>query len=111
MYEMLGLASLTHEQKDELILTLRLAPLQAWVLEREARTTASEMGPSAFSAPAAATIGSRQSDAKEISDDGSPYRGESPRANLGAARRLIERCGYWRRKEKLEDAEDAAKDW
>ena len=40
-----------------------------------------------------------------------PYPWESPHANLGAARRLIERCGYWRRKEELEDADEAAKDW
>ena len=28
-----------------------------------------------------------------------------------AARKLIEECGYWRRKEELEDAEAAAKNW
>ena len=27
------------------------------------------------------------------------------------ARALIESCGYWRRKEELEDAEEAAKMW
>lgn len=34
--------------------------------------------------------------------DGTP---RSPRDDLTAARRLIEKCGYWRRKEELEDAE------
>jgi hypothetical protein len=34
-----------------------------------------------------------------------PYPWESPRADLAAARQLIERCGYWRRKGELEDAE------
>lgn len=33
------------------------------------------------------------------------YPWGSAEADLGAARRLIERCGYWRRKEELEDAE------
>jgi hypothetical protein len=32
-----------------------------------------------------------------------------PKDDLAAARRLIEQCGYWRRKEELEDAEEAAK--
>jgi len=31
--------------------------------------------------------------------------------DLAAARKLIEQCGYWRRKEELEDAEEAAKGW
>jgi len=35
----------------------------------------------------------------------------SPKDDLAAARRLIEQCGYWRRKEELEDAEEAAKKW
>ena len=30
---------------------------------------------------------------------------------LKKARSLIEECGYWRRKEELEDAERAAVDW
>ena len=30
---------------------------------------------------------------------------------LAEARRLIEKHGYWRRKEELEDAEAAARDW
>jgi hypothetical protein len=33
-----------------------------------------------------------------------PWPG-GPRADLAAARKLIEECGYWRRKEELEDAE------
>ncbi|HYK21830.1 MAG TPA: hypothetical protein VEV42_13900, partial [Pyrinomonadaceae bacterium] len=33
------------------------------------------------------------------------YPWESPQADLAAARKLIEQCGYWRRKEELEDAE------
>jgi hypothetical protein len=33
------------------------------------------------------------------------YPWESPQADLEAARKLIEQCGYWRRKEELEDAE------
>jgi tetratricopeptide (TPR) repeat protein len=40
-----------------------------------------------------------------------PYPWTSPRDDLAAARKLIETCGYWRRKEELEDAEAAAKDW
>ena len=32
-------------------------------------------------------------------------------AALAEARKLIEQCGYWRRKEELEDAEEAARDW
>lgn len=35
----------------------------------------------------------------------------SPQEDLAAARKLIEECGYWRRKEELEDAEEAAKNW
>ena len=34
-----------------------------------------------------------------------------PRDDLAEARRLIEKHGYWRRKEELEDAEAAARDW
>jgi hypothetical protein len=33
------------------------------------------------------------------------YPWESPAADLAAARKLIEQCGYWRRQEELEDAE------
>jgi hypothetical protein len=33
------------------------------------------------------------------------YPWTSPQADLAAARKLIEQCGYWRRKEELEDAE------
>jgi hypothetical protein len=40
-----------------------------------------------------------------------PYPWTSPQEDLAAARKLIELCGYWRRKEELEDAEEAAKDW
>jgi len=41
--------------------------------------------------------------------DGSEGRG--PKDDLKDARDLIEKCGYWRRKEELEDAEEAAKNW
>jgi tetratricopeptide (TPR) repeat protein len=34
-----------------------------------------------------------------------------PKDDLAAARKLIEQCGYGRRKEELEDAEEAAKSW
>ena len=34
-----------------------------------------------------------------------------PKDDLAAARKLIEQCGYGRRKEELEDAEAAAKNW
>ena len=34
-----------------------------------------------------------------------------PKDDLRDARKLIEQCGYWRRKEELEDAEEAAKSW
>jgi tetratricopeptide (TPR) repeat protein len=34
-----------------------------------------------------------------------------PKDDLAEARKLIEQCGYWRRKEELEDAEAAAKNW
>jgi len=34
-----------------------------------------------------------------------------PKDDLAAARKLIVQCGYWRRKEELEDAEEAAKNW
>ena len=30
---------------------------------------------------------------------------------LRKARAIVEHCGYWRRKEELEDAEQAAKNW
>jgi len=40
-----------------------------------------------------------------------PYPWTSPQEDLAAARTLIEQCGYWRRKEELEDAEAAAKNW
>lgn len=40
-----------------------------------------------------------------------PYPWESAQQDLKAARALIERCGYWRRKEELEDAEAAARNW
>jgi len=40
--------------------------------------------------------------------DGTP---RGPKDDLAAARRLIEKHGYWRRKEELEDAEEAAKSW
>jgi hypothetical protein len=33
------------------------------------------------------------------------------KSELGKARKLIEQCGYWRRKEELEGAKEAAKDW
>lgn len=40
-----------------------------------------------------------------------PYPWTSPQEDLVAARKLIEQCGYWRRKDELEDAEAAARDW
>jgi tetratricopeptide (TPR) repeat protein len=40
-----------------------------------------------------------------------PYPWKSPQEDLAAARKLIEQCGYWRRKEELEEAEAAAKNW
>lgn len=40
--------------------------------------------------------------------DGHP---RGPRDDLAAARKIIEKCGYWRRKEELEDAEAAAQHW
>ena len=43
--------------------------------------------------------------------EGAKYPWESPAADLAAARQLIEKHGYWRRKEELEDAEAAAKTW
>jgi hypothetical protein len=30
---------------------------------------------------------------------------------ISGLRKLIEQCAYWRRKEELEDAEEAAKNW
>ncbi len=38
-------------------------------------------------------------------------RTRGPHDDLAEARRLIEKHGYWRRKEELEDAEEAARDW
>jgi hypothetical protein len=43
-----------------------------------------------------------------IEEDKYPWA--SPEADLAAARKLIEQCGYWRRKEELEDAEAALLD-
>ena len=40
-----------------------------------------------------------------------PYPWKSPQEDLAAARKLIERCGYGRRNEELEDAEEAEKNW
>ena len=40
-----------------------------------------------------------------------PYPWTSPHYDLAEACRLIEKHGYWRRKEELEDAEEAAKEW
>ena len=40
-----------------------------------------------------------------------PYPWGSPQVELMEARRLIEKHGYWRRKEELGDAEEAAKHW
>ena len=42
---------------------------------------------------------------------GAKYPWESPAVDLRAARRLIEKHGYLRRMEELEDAEAAAKRW
>ena len=42
---------------------------------------------------------------------GEKYPWDSPAADLAAARHLIEKHGYWRRREELEDAEAAAKTW
>jgi tetratricopeptide (TPR) repeat protein len=42
---------------------------------------------------------------------GDQYPWESPAADLTAARQLIKKHGYWRRKEELVDAEVAAKTW
>ncbi|BDI07882.1 hypothetical protein [Sphaerotilus microaerophilus] len=39
------------------------------------------------------------------------YPWESPEADLAAARALIERCGYGRRREELADAEAALAQW
>lgn len=39
------------------------------------------------------------------------YPWVSPQEDLKEARTLIEKCAYWRRKEELEDAEEAAKNW
>jgi tetratricopeptide (TPR) repeat protein len=40
--------------------------------------------------------------------DGTP---RGPKDDLAAARKLIEQCGYFRRKEELEDAEEASQTW
>jgi tetratricopeptide (TPR) repeat protein len=42
-------------------------------------------------------------------DRSATYPWTSPQADLAEARRLIEKHGYWRRKEELEDAEGAAR--
>lgn len=42
-----------------------------------------------------------------LQNDETPYPWESPVADLAAARALIEKHGYGRRKEELEDAEAA----
>jgi hypothetical protein len=42
-------------------------------------------------------------------DRSATYPWISPQADLAEARRLIEKHGYWRRKEELEDAEAAAR--
>jgi hypothetical protein len=39
------------------------------------------------------------------------YPWDSPQADLAAARKLIEQCGYHRRDEELADAEEAAQNW
>jgi hypothetical protein len=41
--------------------------------------------------------------------DVNPYPWQSPQHDLAEARRFIEKHGYWRRKEELEDAENAIK--
>jgi tetratricopeptide (TPR) repeat protein len=41
----------------------------------------------------------------------SGYPWDSPRVDLAGSRQLIEKHGYWRRKEELEDAETAAMRW
>jgi hypothetical protein len=40
-----------------------------------------------------------------VRNEGPAYPWGSPQADLAAARQLIERCGYWRRKEELGDVE------
>lgn len=40
-----------------------------------------------------------------------PSHGGTDKEELKKARAMIEQCGYWRRKEELEDAEGAAKGW
>ena len=40
-------------------------------------------------------------------NSGGKYPWESPQKDLAEARELIEKCGFWRRKEELEDAEKA----
>jgi hypothetical protein len=47
--------------------------------------------------------------AQDPNNPDGPPRG--PKDDLAAARKLIEKHGYWRRKEELEDAEEAAKNW
>ncbi|HEU4556838.1 MAG TPA: hypothetical protein VFS20_03275, partial [Longimicrobium sp.] len=40
-----------------------------------------------------------------------PYPWESPHKDLISARKHIEQCGYWRRRDELEDTEAAAREW
>src|SRR5258706_143043 len=53
----------------------------------------------------------KASDRARLFHDVKLYPWTSPQEDLAAARKLIEQCGYWRRKEELEDAEEAAKSW
>jgi len=46
-----------------------------------------------------------------IVKDERAYPWASAKEDLAEARRLIEECGYWRRKEELEDAEKVAETW
>ncbi|MDB6118461.1 MAG: hypothetical protein JWO08_2242 [Verrucomicrobiaceae bacterium] len=41
----------------------------------------------------------------EFGSDRYPWWPSSPQTDLAEARKLIEKCSYWRRKEELEDAE------
>ena len=49
--------------------------------------------------------------ASDHAGGGEKYPWQSPQHDLKEARRLIEKHGYGRRKEELEDAEEAAKNW
>lgn len=49
----------------------------------------------------------RQNGEGRMENKEAKYPWESPQADLAEARRLIEKHGYWRRKEELEDAEQA----